>query len=754
MKRMGWLGFVLLLTIMLVMVMWVSLPGSGSTAVNALTDNGATGGGSPDYFVYTPAADWTAFQAQSAQFGFTVSSAGDVNGDGFDDVIVGANWYDNGEQDEGAAFLYLGGPIGLSPVFHWHYESNQANEEFGTAVAGAGDVNGDGYDDVIIGANSPLPDMGGKAYLFLGSPGGLLDEPVWTAVGEQLEDGFGTAVAGAGDVNGDGYDDIIVGAPYALGDDGVERGRAYVYYGTPDGPAAMPDWIAESDLPNARFGISVSTAGDVNGDGFDDIIIGASHYPADGVVGMAAVFTGGRSGLPAPAQGLVPTPADALSVLYGYFEDGSQFGFAVSTAGDTNSDGYDDVIVGAPGSNEGWGAAFIYYGSAQNGLGSPTFLSEYGQMLGAYGYSVSTAGDVNGDGHADVIVGAKMFDASFSPGASRRPLDLGGGAAFVYPGYGFGVDTYPIWAGASLTPTAHYGAAVDTAGDVNGDGFADFVVGAPNHPNPTGFSGQVFGYYGSGWIETLTAVNSSPTRLGNQTFFQALALGAGHLQYEWAFGDGATAVGKSTRHVYAAPGLYTAVVTATSLTNYAVATTPVTITVDAPITPGAGGELEFTNPETGLGLRVNVPPGAVTDLFNLSYTPLDMIPQPSPTNTIGYYFDLDVVEPERVFLPVVVGGNGSGYGGTAVGPANLPFNAANSFPFLRPVSVTIFYNEDTLPPGASETDMKLLYWDIPSQTWLDAATTCTPTSTYTYNPAENWFRVDICHLTRFAVVGG
>jgi hypothetical protein len=59
-----------------------------------------------------------------------------------------------------------------------------------------------------------------------------------------------------------------------------------------------------------------------------------------------------------------------------------------------------------------------------------------------------------------------------------------------------------------------------------------------------------------------------------------------------------------------------------------------------------------------------------------------------------------------------------------------------------------------LPPGASETDMKLLYWDIPSQTWLDAATTCTPTSTYTYNPAENWFRVDICHLTRFAVVGG
>ncbi len=750
MKRVGLAGFVLLLAGVLGMVLLMGLPDQRVAAVAAMADEGR-GSGSGYDFVFAPDADWAAFVAlQTAQFGFDVAGAGDVNGDGFDDVIVGANWYDDGEQDEGAAFLYLGGPDGLKPVFDWLYESNQANEEFGTAVAGAGDVNGDGYDDVIIGANSPLPDIGGKAYLFLGSADGLPAEAVWTAVGEQLEDGFGTAVAGAGDVNGDGYDDIILGAPNYVDDTALPLGRAYVYYGGPDGPSATPDWIVESDLYYSRFGVAVSTAGDVNNDDYDDVIIGASHYAPDGTVGLAAVFLGSPNGL--PAEDPIAMPGDAIALLHGDWLPDSRFGASVSTAGDVNGDGYDDVIVGAPGTYSGTGAAFVYLGSETGPLNWQTFLVEYSQVIGTFGNSVGVAGDVNNDGFDEVIVGAAEFDASYVPEAELRPLDTGGGAVFVYPGTQAGTESYRLWAGASLTPGARYGTAVAGAGDVNGDGVDDFIVGAPAQPSPSQTLGQAFAFYGSGYVEALSAVNSSPTPVGLPVFFHAIADGVGYLKYEWEFGDGASALGQNVTHVYEAPGLYTAVVTATSLTSYAVATTPVTITVDSTITPGAGGELSFTNPETGLGLRVNVPAGAVADLISLSYTPLDMIPQPSPPNTISYYFDLDALEPERVFLPMVVAGAGSGYGGTAVVPNTLPF-AANSFPFLRPVSVTIFYNEDTLPAGTDENDMKLLYWDSPSQTWIDAATTCTPTSTYDYHPLLNWFQVDICHLSRFSVSG-
>lgn len=707
-----------------------------------------------DAFVLTPDADWTSSTPQDANYGFSVDTAGDVNGDGFDDVIVGANWFDNGEPDEGAAFVFLGGANGLRPVFNWRVESNLAHEEFGIAVAAAGDVNNDGYDDVIVGTNSPLPTLGGKVYLFLGSPVGLADAPAWAAAGEQLADLFGTAVASAGDVNGDSYDDVIVGAPNFVGQQGLPTGRAYVFYGESGGLSAAPDWIAEGNGNSRRFGVSVDTAGDVNNDGYDDVIIGDSEYAPDGVTGLAAIYLGGSGGLPVSSPPIA-TINDAASVQYGDFVVAPpyhQFGFSVSTAGDVNDDGFADVVVGAPGYGDGlsvFGAAYLFYGSAAGDVISRTFLSAY-VADSMYGHDVGTAGDVNNDGYDDVFVGAPGYEVGFRSDGTKQPTAVGGGAAFVYPGAALAITPTAIWSGASLQVDARYGTAVATAGDVNGDGFADMLVGAPQLLNPFAFAGQAFAYYGSGVIPALTAVNSSPTPVGQPTFFQAAAPGAGFLHYEWTFGDGGTAVGQNIGHVYTTPGLYTAIVTATSLTDVAYATTPVTITVDSTITPGEGGQLTFTNPETGLGLNVNVPPGAVTDLLQLSYTPLVTISQPSPTNTISYYFDLNPVEAKRVFLPVVMGGNG--VEGSAVFPTSLPFNATSSFPFLQPVSVTIFYNEDTLPPGASETDMKLLYWDIPSQTWLDIATSCSPTSTYTYNPAENWFQVDICHLSRFGVV--
>ncbi len=171
-------------------------------------------------------ASWSAEGDQVlAHMGFSVAAAGDVNGDGFGDVIVGAERYDNGQVDEGRAFAYYGSASGLGAVPAWTAEGDQSLALFGSAVATAGDVNGDGYSDVLIGAR--LYDGGqideGAAFLFLGSasgldrngtrPSGSPSNADWRAEGDQPGSLAGTSVSTAGDVNGDGYFDVLVGAP-------------------------------------------------------------------------------------------------------------------------------------------------------------------------------------------------------------------------------------------------------------------------------------------------------------------------------------------------------------------------------------------------------------------------------------------------------------------------------------------------------------------------------------------------------------
>jgi hypothetical protein len=161
-----------------------------------------------------------------------VASAGDVNADGYSDVIVGAYGYDNGQSNEGGAFVYLGSASGLSASARWTGESDQADADFGYRVASAGDVNGDGYSDVIVGADSY--DNGqsqeGRAFVYLGSASGLLPTAAWTAESDQAGAFFGCSVASAGDVNADGYSDVIAGACWFNHDQNGE-GRTFVYYG-------------------------------------------------------------------------------------------------------------------------------------------------------------------------------------------------------------------------------------------------------------------------------------------------------------------------------------------------------------------------------------------------------------------------------------------------------------------------------------------------------------------------------------------
>jgi len=176
--------------------------------------------------------EWTAMgESTSDRFGYSVASAGDVNGDGYDDVVVGAYNNDGAGSDAGEAYVYHGSSSGLSATPDWSDLGEAADDRFGYSVAPAGDVNGDGYDDVIVGAhrNDGAGSDAGEAYVYHGSSSGLSATPDWSDQGEADSDEFGGNVASAGDVNGDGYDDVIVGA-YGNDGGGTNAGKAYVYY--------------------------------------------------------------------------------------------------------------------------------------------------------------------------------------------------------------------------------------------------------------------------------------------------------------------------------------------------------------------------------------------------------------------------------------------------------------------------------------------------------------------------------------------
>ncbi len=428
-------------------------------------------------------ADWTAELDQAdAQFGVSVATAGDVDGDGFSDVIVGAETFeDGGDTDEGGAFLYLGSASGLSASAAWTGESNQDGALFGHSVATAGDVNGDGYSDVIVGAYSY--DNGetdeGRAFVYLGSAAGLFSDPTWATESDQASALFGRSVSTAGDVNGDGFDDVLVGAAlYSNGE--LEEGRAFVYFGSGAGLSTSADWTAESDQASAWFGESVATAGDVDGDGFSDVIIGASQYD-DGELdeGRAFVYLGSSLGLSTSSNWTAESD-----------QAGALFGASVATAGDVNGDSFSDVIIGASAftngeSNEG--QALVYLGASAGLTASPAWTVESDQALARLGSSVAIAGDVDGDGYSDVIVGAAEYDN----------VEVDEGRAFVYFGASTGLDSNAAWSAESDLGGAFLGQSVAHAGDVNGDGFSDVIVGAPGLTNGHTNEGRAYVYLGS-----------------------------------------------------------------------------------------------------------------------------------------------------------------------------------------------------------------------------------------------------------------
>lgn len=418
-----------------------------------------------------------------AQYGYSVGTAGDVNGDGYSDVVVGAYLFDNGENDEGQAYLFLGSASGLVTTAAWTGEGNQDNAEYGFSVGSAGDVNGDGFSDVVVGASGY--DRGfvneGEAYVYLGSAAGLGTTAAWTGGGDEAGAGYGYSVSSAGDVNGDGYSDVIVGAKdYAPGGE-QPIGRAYLYLGSASGLATDAAWTGTpGGQANSDYGYSVSTAGDVNGDGFADVLVGAPFFNnSEDNEGQAFLYLGSAAGLGTTAAW---TGDDGDQI-------GASYGISASTAGDVNGDGYSDVLVGAFNytNTQGYeGAAFLYLGSASGLSTTPSWLGAPDQASASYGYSARTAGDVNGDGYADIVVGAHFYDNG----------ETDEGRAYLYFGSANGLATTAGWTGESDQADAAYGWSVGTAGDVNGDGASDVLVGAKLYSNGEGYEGQVSLYLG------------------------------------------------------------------------------------------------------------------------------------------------------------------------------------------------------------------------------------------------------------------
>ena len=396
--------------------------------------------------------------------GFSVASAGDINGDGLDDLIIGARLADPNGISSGRSYVVFGrssgftSPLQLSALNGtngFKLDGDAAGDRSGYSVAAAGDVNNDGLSDLIVGAPyaDPNGNYSGRSYVVFGRSSGF---PVTLDLadldgtngfkldGEVVGDYSGRSVAFAGDVNDDGFNDLIVGA-YGADPNGSKSGRSYVVFGRSSGfPATLQlaaldgtnGFKLDGEVAGDQSGRSVAAAGDISGDGIDDLIVGANRADPNGSdSGRSYVVFGRSSGFTSPLQ------LSALDGTNGFKLDGETAsdysGSSVATAGDVNNDGLDDLIVGAwladPNGSYS-GRSYVVFGKT-GGFASPLPLSSLdgtngfkldGEVAGDLsGISVATAGDVNGDGSGDLIVGAYGADPNGKSDSGRSYVVFG-----------------------------------------------------------------------------------------------------------------------------------------------------------------------------------------------------------------------------------------------------------------------------------------------------------------------------------------
>lgn len=398
----------------------------------------------------------------------------DINGDGYEDLYVDGVGYNSGQ---GRIYIfYSSGSGGIAQTSAGTADriitGENAGDQFGMGWA-FGDINGDGYADLIVGA-SGYSGAQGRAYVFYSTGiGGIITASAGSAdriiTGEAGICRFGMAAAAA-DINGDGYDDAVFGARGY----NANWGRVYIYYSIGSGGvtqtlAASADRIIDGEGIGLFGGYIVS--GDINGDGYADIAVSASEY--NSIQGRAYIFySTGNGGITQTAAAAADRRITGQSIN-DYFSTGIAIG-------DINNDGYSDLVIGASQYNAGLGLgrAYIFYSTGTGGITQNLAASADGIISGEtagdhFGNSFST-GDINGDGCPDLIASSFKYNAGSNQGRSYIFYSTGAGG--ILASVASSADR--IITGEVGTGNFGWGSLIS---DINGDGYKDFITGAPNY---------------------------------------------------------------------------------------------------------------------------------------------------------------------------------------------------------------------------------------------------------------------------------